>query len=168
MIAPDIFELFRRTRWDRFLHSWTSFHSMLVPLVAWLVKLWRQAINRRKARLAENWPVANGKVQSINVATQPAFFGIRKQYSASFKYSYSVQEGSETNYFSGDFARPFPEKESAWEWLHSVQDKQIRVHIQPGHAETSVVLAADLDAHFPLPLRVPAGLSLPTSSLQRN
>jgi hypothetical protein len=168
VISPDIFELFKRAHWDRFLHSWTSFHSLLVPLVAWLAKVWQQAVSRRKARLAENWPVADGRVQSTNVTTLAAFFGVRKQYNASFKYSYSVREGSETNYFTGDFARPFPDKESAWEWLESLKGKQIRVHIQPGHAETSVVLAADLDAHFALPLRAPAGISLPSSSLLRD
>lgn len=168
MISPDIFEIFKRARWDRVFHSWTSFHSLLVPLVAWLAKVWQQAVSRGKARLAENWPVADARVQSINVASQPAFFGFRKQFNASFKYSYSVHDGSETNYFTGDFARPFPDKDSAWEWLHSVQDKQIRVHIQPGRAENSVILAADLDAHFPLPLRAPAGISLPSSSFQQD
>ena len=168
MIAPDIFDLLKRARWGRIFHSWTSFHSLLIPLVAWLGERWRRAVRRRNARLAQNWPVTDGRVQSINVAAQTVFFGIRRQYSASFKYSYSVQEGSETNYFSGDFMRPFPDKESAWEWLESVKDKQIKVHIQPGHAEVSAVLAADLDAHFPLPLRMPAGLSLSASSFQRD
>jgi hypothetical protein len=166
--APDIIDLLKRVRWDRMFRSWTSFHSFLIPLLAWLVDVWRRGLRRRKARLAQNWPVADGRVQSSNVAAQPAFFGMRKQYNASFKYSYSVREGSETNYFSGDFARPFPDKESALEWLDSVRDKQIRVHVEPGHAEVSAVLAADLDAHFPLPLRMSAGLSLSAPGLERN
>jgi hypothetical protein len=166
MTTPDIFELLRRARWDRLFHSWSSFHSFLIPLVAWLVDLWRRAVKRRNARLAQNWSVAEGRVQSVNVATQAAFFGMKRQYNATFTYSYSVHDGSETSYYSGGFARLFADKDGAWEWLHSVKDKQIRVHVQPGRPEVSVVLAGDLDAHFPLPLRMPDGLKFPAPRLQ--
>jgi hypothetical protein len=164
--TPDIFELLRRARWDRLLHSWSSFHNVLIPLVVWLADLWRRAVKRRHALQARDWPVADGRVQAIHVAALAAFFGTKRQFSASFTYSYSVRDGSEIGYFSGDFARQFPDQESAWEWLRSVQNKQIKVHIQPGRPEISVVLTGDLDAHFPLPLRMPAGLKLPASRFQ--
>ena len=163
MTMPQIPDLLWRTLRDpvRFL---SSFHGLYLPAIPWLAQVGRNAIKRRNARLAQHWPVADGRVLSVKVATQPAFMGIRKQYSASFTYSYSVREGSETNYYSGDFARPFPDKDSASEWLETLKDKQIRVHVQPDHPEVSAVLVADLDAHFPLPIRMSAGFAIPRSS----
>ena len=136
-------------------HSWMSFHSIFAPLVPALIEVMRRRIKRRRARLAQNWPVADGQVQSINVATGTKFFGSPRQFNASFDYSYTVQEEGEVNYFSGDFSRAFPDKERAQEWLELLKNKRIRVHYKPMHPEVSVVLASDLDAHFSVPARDP-------------
>jgi hypothetical protein len=163
LTTPDIIDILRRIKWNSF-HSWMSFHNVLAPLGASLVELVRRWVKRRQARQAQHWPVADGQVQSIDVATGTKFFGSARRFNATFKYSYAVQEGGEFNYFSGDFSRPFPDKERAWEWLELVKNKRIRVHFRPAHPEISAVLAADLDAHFSLPARTPDDFVLSPSA----
>ncbi len=157
MVTPDIFELLKRVKWNSF-HFWTSLHNLFVPLGASLAEAARRWVKRRNARLAQSWPSVEGRVQDTHVAKGTKFFGSQRHPNATFTYSYSVKEGSENNYYSGDFSRPFPDEDRAWEWLWSLKGKHIRVHVQPDHPEVSVVLAADLDAHYPLPVRTPEDL----------
>jgi hypothetical protein len=157
VIAPDIIDLVKRVHWDP-LHLWNALHSLVAPLAAVFVKFFHSWIKSSNARLAQHWPVADGQVQSIDVGAGTKFFGSARKFNATFKYSYTVQDGSEVSYYSGDFFRPFPDKERAWEWLELLKNKRIRVHYKPGHPEVSAVLAADLDAHFSLPARTPADL----------
>lgn len=157
MTAPDLIDLIKRVHWDPF-HLWTSMHNFLVPLGGSLAEITRRWIKRRNARLAQHWPVTDGRVQSIDVGAGTKFYGSRRRFNATFHYSYSVRDGSEVSYYSGDFSRYFPDKERAWEWLELLKNKHIRVHYKPGHPEVSAVLAADLDAHFALPARTPADL----------
>jgi hypothetical protein len=162
--TPEFFDLLKRMRWDS-LHFWTSLHNVLIPLAASLVELLRRWVKRRQARLALHWPIADGQVQSIDVTTGAKFFGSARLCNATFKYSYTVLDGSEIHYFSGDFSRPFPDKERAWEWLELLKNKKIRIHYQPGRPEVSAVLAADLDAHFSLPARTPSDFVLSPSAI---
>jgi hypothetical protein len=157
MTAPDIIELLKRVRWSS-IHHWINFHNVVAPIAASLAGLWRTWIKRRNARLAQDWPLASGRVLYTGVTKGTKFFGSARQYNASFTYSYNVLDGNDINYLSGNYARPFPDQERAKEWLESLKDKQIRVHVKPGKPEVSVVLDADLDAHFPLPLHTPADL----------
>ena len=157
MTPPDLTELLRRIQWNSF-HLWTSLHNFAAPLAALFVKSFHSWVKRRNARLAQHWPVADGQVRSIDVGAGTKFFGSPRRFNAKFTYSYAVQDGSEINYYSGEFFRPFPDKERAWEWLELLKNKRIRVHYQPGRPEVSAVLAADLDAHFALPARTPADL----------
>ncbi len=157
MTAPNLIDLIKHVKWDHF-HLWSSLHSFLVPLGAAIVQFYRSWIKRRNARLAQHWPVADGQVQYIDVVAGTKFYGSRRQFNATFKYSYTVRDGDEVSYYHGDYFRPFPNKELAWEWLELLKNQRIRVHYQPGHPEVSAVLAADLDAHFALPARTPADL----------
>ncbi len=164
MTAPEILDLLKRIQWNSF-HSWTSFHGLIAPVVASLLAFLRRQIKRRNARLAQHWPVVDGKVRDIDVAAGTKFFGSVRQFNATFHYFYSVQEGGEVSHFSGDFSRSFPDKEMAWEWLELLKNKRIRVHVKPGKPEVSAVLAADLDAHFSLPARTPADFVLSPSAI---
>jgi len=155
--SPDIFEWFKRVRWDS-LHSLWPLHNLFVLLGGSLAEATRRWVKRRNARLAQNWPSVEGRVGSIDVTRGTKFFGSARQTEAHFKYSYSVCEPNETNYYTGDFSRLFPGDDRAWEWLWSLKDKRIRVHVQPDKPEVSVVLAGDLDAHYPLPVRTPEDL----------
>lgn len=157
MTSPDIFELFKRVRWNSF-HSLWQFHNLFALLGGSLAEAGRRWVKRRNARLAQNWPSVDGSVQSIDVVNGTKFYGNARRTEAAFTYSYSVLDGSETNYFSGNFARPFPNADRAWEWLWTLKGKRIRVQVQPEKPEVSVVLPADLDAHYPLPVRTPEDL----------
>jgi hypothetical protein len=155
--APDIIDLLKRVHWDP-MHLWSSLHSFIAPLMAALGTFFHSWIKRRNARLAQHWPVADGQVQSIDVGAGTKFYGGQRRFNATFKYSYTVQNGSEVSHYSGNYFRPFQDKERAWEWLELLKNKQIRVHYKPGHPEVSTVLDTDLDVHFALPVRTPADL----------
>jgi len=163
----DLIELLKRVHWSELRHfAWL--HNLVVPLLsggglgtgAW--------VKRRRARLAQNWPVVDGKVGAINVVRTTQFHGSARKFTAAFKYSYRVRDGEESTYYSGDYARPFPNDDIAWEWVETLKGKQIRVHVSPEHPEISAVLTGDLDAHFPLPMRSPADLVMPPSGLQQD
>ena len=157
LATPDIFELLKGIKWTSF-HSLWPLHNVFGVFGGGLAEVARRWVKRRNARLAQHWPIADGMVQSIDVKTGVKFFGSTRPFNATFHYFYSVRDGSELNRYSGDFSRPFPDKERAWEWLEMLKNKQIRVHYQPGHPEVSTVLAADLDSHFSLPARSPEDL----------
>lgn len=157
MTSPAIFELLRRVRWNSFHFLW-QFHNLFALLGGSLAEISRRWVKRRNAHLAQSWPSVEGQVGSTNVVRGAKFFGSARRTEAHFHYSYSVKEEGETNYYSGDFSRPFPDNDRAWEWLWSLKNKRVRVHVQPEHPEVSVVLAADLDAHYPIPVRTPEDL----------
>ena len=162
MTSPDIIELLKKLRWSA-SHFWPFLHNLALPLSASLAEVYRRWIKRRNARMARNWPAVDGKVMDTHVNKLTRFFGSAQRCNAVFKYSYSVHEGGEVNYFSGEFSRTFPDEDRAWEWLWLLKGKQIRVHIKPEHPEISAVLTFDLDAHFPLPARSPADFNLSSS-----
>jgi len=165
LTTPDIVELLKRVKWDSF-HTWISFHGLYAPVAAALTEFGRRWVKRRNARLAQHWPVVEGRVQSVDVKTGTKFLGSARRFDAIFRYSYSVNDGGEFNYYSGEFSRPFPDKERAWEWLELLKNQRMRVHVRPGRPEVSAVLAADLDAHFSLPARTPADLVIPSYGLE--
>jgi hypothetical protein len=155
--APEIFDLLKRVKWNS-LHSLWPLHNLFLLLGGSVAEAFRRWVKRRNARLAQSWPSVEGQVQATKVLMGTKFYGSARHPNASFTYFYSVKEGDETNYYTGDFSRPFPDEDRAWEWLRLLKDKRIRVHVQPEHAEVSVVLAADLDAHFAIPVRTPEDL----------
>jgi hypothetical protein len=155
--TPDIFDVLKRVRWSSF-HSLWPLHNLFAVLGGSLAEASRRWVKRRNARLAQNWPSVEGRVQATSVAKGTRFYGSGRHPTATFTYSYSVKEDSETNYYTGDFSRPFPDEDRAWEWLWALKDKKIRVHVHPDKPEVSAVLAADLDAHFPIPVRTPEDL----------
>ena len=157
MTAPEIFELLKRVRWDSF-HSLWPLHNLFALFGGSLAEVSRRWVKRRNARRAQSWPSAEGIVLAVHVSRETKFFRSARRFNASFNYSYSVTEGGEINYFSGDFSRAFPDEDRAWEWLWSVKGRRIRVHFDPEHQQVSAVLAADLDAHFAIPVRTPEDL----------
>ncbi|MGO9317829.1 MAG: DUF3592 domain-containing protein [Terracidiphilus sp.] len=157
MTDHGLIDLLKNVKWDHF-HFWGWLHNLIAPLGAVLGKFIHSWVKRRNARLAQHWPVTDGQVKDIDVAAGTKFFGSPRKFNATFKYSYAVRDSDEVSYYHGEYSRPFPDKELAWEWLELLKNKRIRVHYQPGHPELSAVLAADLDAHFALPARTPADL----------
>jgi len=155
--APNLIDLLKHVKWNSF-HSWIPLHNLLPVFGGSLAEITRRWVKRRNARLAQHWPITDGQVNDIDVATGTKFYGSLRKFNATFKYSYTVRDSDQVSYYHGDYFRPFPDKELAWEWLELLKNKRIRVHYQPGHPEVSAVLAADLDAHFALPARTPADL----------
>jgi len=139
MNLHDLVEWLKQIRW--------SFWIVVIALLgAWLTRFWKRQAGQRKARAAEHWPTAEGTVQSIKVIEpNPQAANIGVGYNAIFTYSYSVQQGGETEYYAGDHARTFTDEGAAWDWLRSLKDKRIRIHVRPGRPSVSAVLPADLD-----------------------
>ena len=124
----------------------------LAPGLWYLLKYaFEEWTSLRRGRAAESWPIVEGMVQTIDVNPDKPKGGPPSGYDAAFEYSYSVHEDGETEYYSGGFSRILPEEGAARDWLLTLKDKRIRVHVQPGRPKVSAVLAADLDAQFPLP-----------------
>jgi hypothetical protein len=140
----DLLDLIKRLPWVFWL---------VVGAVVWarFKPSWKWRAGQRGAREAENWPVFDGMVQSIDVKPHVSKDRYASGCDALFTYSYSVLENRETEYFSGDFLRTLPDEATAWEWLQAMKGKRIRVHVQPGRPKVSAVLTADLDAQFSLP-----------------
>jgi hypothetical protein len=88
-----------------------------VPIGAWLVETSRRWVKHRNARLAQNWPSLDSRVQTPDVVKGTKFYGAARRIEARFTASYSLNEGGEINYYSGDFSRAFPEEDRPWEWL---------------------------------------------------
>ena len=74
LTTPDIVELLKRVKWDSF-HTWISFHGLYAPVAAALTEFGRRLVKRRNARLAQHWPVVEGRVQSVDVKTGTRLLG---------------------------------------------------------------------------------------------
>jgi hypothetical protein len=159
--------------------SWYFCFFLAAGLWSWFKRSWERRTTERWAREAESWPIVEGQVQSIDLKPHVESNNRTSGYDVHFSYSYRVQENSETEYYSSEFSRTFQDEGVARDWLHAMKDKHIRVHVRPNRPKVSAVLAADLDAQYPLPNRssgepglalvngppsLPAGLRGPTET----
>jgi len=138
MQAHELIDWLKQIRW--------SFWAVAIfVLGAWIFRNWKRQATQRKARAAEDWPIADGVVQSIKVNSPADTRRSAVQDSqAVFTYSYSVHQGNEVEYYSGNFSRSFSDEGEAWDWLRTLENKRIRVHVKPGRPSVSAVLEADL------------------------
>jgi hypothetical protein len=144
MTAHDLIDLIKEVPWIVWL-------ILAAAISSWLRRLWERRARQGEAREAETWPVADGMVQGINVKTEAHDDSHGNTYEARLTYSYSIPENGETEYYSGEYSRTFNDEGLAWDWVRTMQDKRIRVHVRPDRPKVSAVLSADLEAHFPMP-----------------
>jgi len=90
-------------------------------LAGWLVPVWRWLRRKRAA----GWPVAEGRVESVEV-NKPSFsFTTRRgYYVAELGYSYSVAGTPH----SGRYRREFPTEHEAEEFVRDLKGKPVAVH----------------------------------------
>jgi hypothetical protein len=130
---------------------WFFWLVLVAAMLSWLQRNWEHRARQGTEREAEAWPVVDGMVQGINVNTHLHEVDQVSSYEAVLTYSYSVLEKAETEYYSGRYSRTFNDEGLAWDWVRTMQDKRIRVHVRPDRPKESAVLTADLEAHFPMP-----------------
>ncbi|MGD0547057.1 MAG: hypothetical protein ABR991_04435 [Terracidiphilus sp.] len=135
-------------------------HIWLIPLtmcafsspLLGLFWKWQAQADRRKFRAAEFWPIIEGKVLATEVFDVPLETNTQR-FEAWFGYYFTLETNGETNYYSGEFTRLFPEDEPAKLWLESFKEKRIPIRVKPGNPDISTVLYSDLKARYPFSMQ---------------
>jgi hypothetical protein len=100
-----------------------------VPVYRW----W----DRRKQRIALEWPSVEGCVQVVIVASD---ITDSSKYAASLAYSYFVEE-----YQSGSYTRVFSSEEDADNFARQMKDRKIPIHYNPQKPDDSVLGDEDVE-----------------------
>ena len=103
----------------------------------WSFPAWRWLRRNRAA----GWPVADGRIESVEVS-KPSFSFTTKRgyYVADLGYSYSV--AGTLN--SGRYRREFPTEHDAGEFVRDLQDKAVAVHYKSTRPSSSALLESDI------------------------
>jgi hypothetical protein len=105
----------------------------------WSFPAWRWLRRKRAA----GWPVADGRIESVEVG-KPTFSFTTKRgyYVAELGYSYSI--AGTTN--SGHYRREFPTEREAGEFVRDLQGKAVVVRYNPNNPSSSMLLELDIEA----------------------
>ncbi len=119
--------------WPWMVYVWLAF-----ILAGWSVPAWRWLQRKRAA----GWPVADGRIESVEV-DKPSFSFTTKRgyYVAELRYSYSV--AGTLN--AGRYKRDFPTEQEADEFVRDLQGKAVVVHYDPDKPSSSALLVPDID-----------------------
>src|SRR5437667_5494603 len=123
--------------------------------------LGKPAWNWFRRKRAAGWPLAEGRIESVEI-TKPRFsFTTRRgYYVAELGYSYSVAG----THYSGRYQRKLPTEYEAEEFVRDLQGKPVAVHCNPATPSSSALLNPEINAL--LQNRAPAPPS--DSSVQTN
>lgn len=100
------------------------------PIWKWIQR------NREKS-----WPLANGKIESVDVNKSKASFipttsrSNSPTYDAEVGYSYAVNGNTE----AGTYKRVFGSEEDAWEFLRELKGRSVSVHYNPNKPSASAL-----------------------------
>jgi len=119
--------------WPWIFYAWAAFA---------LVGLAKPAWSRLRRGRAASWPVAEGRIQSVEVS-KPTFSFTTKRgyYVAELGYSYSVAG----TLHSGRYRREFPTEHDAGEFVRDLQDKAVAVHYKSTRPSSSALLESDIE-----------------------
>jgi hypothetical protein len=127
-------------RWaDPATWPWMIYVWVALLVGGWLLSSWRWL----KSRRATGWPIADGRIESTEVA-KPNFSFTTKRgyYVAQLGYSYSVA-GS---IHSGVYKREFPTKPAADDFVRDLKGKAVAVRYHPSEPSRSTALEPDIEA----------------------
>jgi hypothetical protein len=128
-------------------------------LVGWAKPAW----NWFRRKRAAGWPLAEGRIESVEI-TKPRFsFTTRRgYYVAELGYSYSVAG----THYSRRYNRELPTEYEAEEFVRDLQGKPVAVHCNPATPSSSALLNPDINTllqnRAPAP---PSDSSVPTNSV---
>lgn len=119
--------------WPWMFYVWAAFAlaGLAKPAWSWL----------RRGR-AVSWPVAEGRIESVEVS-KPTFAFTTKSgyYVAELGYSYSI---AGTRH-SGRYRREFPSEGEAEEFVRDLQDRAVAVHYNSTSPSSSALLEPDIE-----------------------
>ena len=119
-------------------------------MAGWMAPAWRWLRRKRAA----GWPVADGRIESVEVRKPNFSFTTRRgYYVAELGYSYSV--AGTLN--SGRYKRDFPTEREANEFVRDLKEKAVVVHHDPAKPSVSAILEPDIEVL--LQNRAPASAS---------
>jgi len=132
MFAAAPFRWTDPTTWPWMVYAWLAFVLAGFAKPAW---------NWLRRKRATGWPVADGRIESVDVS-KPSFSFTSKRgyYVAELGYSYSVAG----NLNSGLYKREFPTEHEADEFVHDLQGKAVVVHYDPAKPSSSALLEPDI------------------------
>ena len=129
---------------DNSLHSlnprnWSWFFYVWLVLIAssQIKPIWKWIQRNR----ANNWPLANGQIESVDVNKSKASSNPfssnsgSSAYDALIEYSYSANGNAQ----SGIYKRVFSSEQEAWEFLRDLKDKSVAVHYNPNKPSASTL-----------------------------
>jgi hypothetical protein len=148
MIADSPIRWTDPTTWPWMFYVWAAFAlaGLAKPAWSWF---------RRKR--AAGWPVAEGRIESVEV-TKPSisFTTKRGYYVAELGYSYSVVGTPH----SGRYRRELPTEYEANEFVRDLQGKSVAVHYKPDRPASSALLEPDVEGVLQNRAPAPASESL--------
>lgn len=107
-----------------------------------LAGLAKPAWNRLRRRRAAGWPVAEGRIESVEVNKPTVSFATKRgYYVAELGYSYSVAGTPH----SGRYRREFPTEHEAEEFVRDLKGKPVAVHFNSNHPSNSALLEPDIE-----------------------
>jgi hypothetical protein len=124
---------------------------LTTALLGWASVGFRRARGRFRSQQAESWPAVEGAVQNADVLPFSNQSQLNLGCEANVVYSYSVLKGAESEYYSGKYRRIFSDEGPAWDWLRTLQDKNVPVRYNPRRPEVSAIRDEDLENIFPHP-----------------
>ncbi len=128
------FQWTQPSTWPWVVWVWIAFLA-----VAWAPSLWRRLQRSRAA----SWPVADARIESVEVRKPYFPFTTRRgYYSADLGYSYAAA-GS---VYSGLYKRDLPSEREGEEFIRDLKGKPIPAHYNPNAPSRSVLLDSDIEA----------------------
>jgi Protein of unknown function (DUF3592) len=120
--------------WPWMVYVWLAF-----ILAGWSVPAWRWLQRKR----ATGWPVADGRIESVEVSKPSFSFSTKRgYYVAELGYSYSVPGTLN----SGRYRRDFPTEQEADEFVRDLRGKPVAVHFNSNRPSSSALLEPDIEA----------------------
>jgi hypothetical protein len=122
------------TTWPWMVWVWLAF-----LLLGWTVSAWRWFQRSRAA----GWPIADGRVESVDVR-KPSFSLTTRRgyYIAELRYWYSVAGA----HYSGRYRRDCPSEGEGNEFVRDLQGKPVPIHYDAGNPARSSLLDSDLES----------------------
>jgi hypothetical protein len=130
--------------WPWMVYVWLAF-----ILAGWMVPLWRWLQRRR----ASGWPVAEGRIESVEIRKPSFSFTSKQGCVAELGYTYLIAGSPH----SGRYKREFPTEHEAEEFVRDLQGKAVAVHCNSTNPSSSALLEHDIEVL--LQNRAPAPVS---------
>jgi hypothetical protein len=133
MFAAAPFRWTDPATWPWMFYVWLAF-----IFAGWSFPAWRWLRRKRAA----GWPVADGRIESVEVSKPSLSFTTKRgYYVADLGYSYSVAGTLNL----GRYRREFPTEHDAGEFVRDLQDKAVAVHYKSTRPSSSALLESDIE-----------------------